>query len=966
MTKEQASQAFNDRDTHPAAPGFDQAVEAAREDALERVLTAGAGVMAVGAGLHLIAADWIGFVAYALAAAWLYTLRARSHWSLRWRSAGMLGSFYLLAWLGLLRFGLASSAGLFLAILPPLAIVLFGGRVAVPTIIASLLTWLGTGLAFSLELIPLPGALSQGFLYWAYSGVDLLLVVVALSQFMQQFREAQDFVVRVAQQRRDLLDARAELTSRTQQLDYERYLLHTLLETVSDKIFFKDLSGRYTRISQAVAQQFGVPPQQVIGRTDFDFFDVEYARQIQAEERWMLESGQAIIDRVERQIWQDGRPDTWAIESRLPLKGENGKVIGWFGTARDITEIKQAQAADQHHAQQLATIAEVGRAVTSSLEIGAMLRVLVDLLKSSFGYYGVNVWLLDEAGERLSLRAGVSPQGDDLGQAQIELSLQSESALVRVCQTHVHHLDDLGEGHQPTLITDKFPQTRARLALPLLIADKILGVLEILSNQEQVFRAEDVVLLRSLADQLTIAIRNISLYQSEQARRHLAETLYQVGRTLSSTLNLGEVLARVLKLLDEIVTADRSAVMLRQGDELVFEAVQGFPDVPLDQARVQVRDDGIFGRIFRTQQPLAIPDVATHPDWQRVEGLPQARSWLGVPLMRADQVIGALSLTRETFQPYAPNEITLAQTFAGQASLALENAQLYDNLERFNQRLEEMVQARTEELRLAYAQLERLDRTKSDFIRVTSHELRTPLTVMSGYTQMLVQDEMVQQSPGRVELVEGILTGSRRLHEIVNSMLDIAKIDNRALELSTEPLPLIFLLKNATTIFEEAARQRGLALSLVDIHDLPPVEVDTEALTKVFYHLVSNAIKYTPDGGKITISGRAVAAGESDLDQDGVEIIVSDTGIGIDPEQYELIFSKFYQTGEVALHSTGKTKFKGGGPGLGLPIARGIVQAHGGKLWVESPGHDEVTLPGSHFHVLLPVRQRTAAPGATK
>jgi signal transduction histidine kinase len=137
---------------------------------------------------------------------------------------------------------------------------------------------------------------------------------------------------------------------------------------------------------------------------------------------------------------------------------------------------------------------------------------------------------------------------------------------------------------------------------------------------------------------------------------------------------------------------------------------------------------------------------------------------------------------------------------------------------------------------------------------------------------------------------------------------------------------------------------------------LPKIEADREALRKVFYHLIGNAIKYTPDGGTITILGKALPD-QVDLCEGGIEIVVSDTGIGIDPRFHDLIFRKFYQTGQIALHSTGKTKFKGGGPGLGLAIVQGIVEAHGGHVWVESPSWDEQVCPGSQFHVVLPLRQ---------
>jgi signal transduction histidine kinase len=133
---------------------------------------------------------------------------------------------------------------------------------------------------------------------------------------------------------------------------------------------------------------------------------------------------------------------------------------------------------------------------------------------------------------------------------------------------------------------------------------------------------------------------------------------------------------------------------------------------------------------------------------------------------------------------------------------------------------------------------------------------------------------------------------------------------------------------------------------------LPVIQADPDLLYKVFYHLVMNAIKYTPDGGKIMISGHSL---NDNSEGPGIEVIVSDTGIGIDPQHHELVFEKFFQTGEVLMHSSGKTKFKGGGPGLGLAIAHGIIEVHHGKIWVESPGHDEEKNPGSSFHIRLPL-----------
>jgi signal transduction histidine kinase len=158
---------------------------------------------------------------------------------------------------------------------------------------------------------------------------------------------------------------------------------------------------------------------------------------------------------------------------------------------------------------------------------------------------------------------------------------------------------------------------------------------------------------------------------------------------------------------------------------------------------------------------------------------------------------------------------------------------------------------------------------------------------------------------------------------------------------------------------------RHLELAQSWAPDLPSVYLDPGEMGKVFRHLLYNAVKYTPDGGQIAVSARCVPLREDDeaVDFAGgfVEVIVSDTGIGIDPEVQEVIFSKFYQVEPLAFHSSGRTKFKGGGAGLGLSIARGIVEAHGGRIWVESPGCDEERCPGSRFRVMLPVKRRIAS-----
>lgn len=612
----------------------------------------------------------------------------------------------------------------------------------------------------------------------------------------------------------------------------------------------------------------------------------------------------------------------------------------------------------RYRAGQLETSIAVGKHIISILDLDALLNQVAELIKERYGYSYVGVYILEENGEYLRVRAGTGETGRTLCQQNFQLKVGEEGLIGWVAAARrPARVDDVAEDSR-YLRVEAMSGTRSELDLPLQVGHSLLGVLNLQSDQLAAFLEDDVPFLQLLADQVAIAIHNAFLFQGEKSARHLAETLHYTGRALTSTLDWAEVLDLLLEHLAKIVAYDRAAVLVQNGTELELVAARGFPaESQPRQIRISLDNESVFQEIYQTQRPLSIPDAAEWPDWQQIESLPVARAWLGVPLIHSDEVIGMLSLARETTTAYMDEEITLAEAFAGQAAIALENARRYDKSTRFSQQLEYEVHQRTRAIQEAYERLEQLDRTKSDFISIASHELRTPLTILRGYSQMLLKDESIMADQRYYELVAGMQAGSQRLEEIVNSMLDVAKIDSRALKLYPEPVSLPALIQLVSNEFAKALAERKLTLVIEDMSDLPAIEADPDALQKVFYHLVVNAIKYTPDGGLITISGRPLASDNPNLAGKGVEIVVIDTGIGINPDFQELIFTKFYQTGEVALHSTGKTVFKGGGPGLGLAIAQGIVEAHRGKLWAESPGYDEETNPGSQFHVVLPLTQ---------
>lgn len=255
------------------------------------------------------------------------------------------------------------------------------------------------------------------------------------------------------------------------------------------------------------------------------------------------------------------------------------------------------------------------------------------------------------------------------------------------------------------------------------------------------------------------------------------------------------------------------------------------------------------------------------------------------------------------------------------------------------------------ELSKAQTELRKLDQSKSNFVAVAAHELKTPLTLIDGYTAMIIDSILKQEHHDLLIHTNGILNGSKRLRAIIDDMIDVSLIENKMLRLNIQAYWLNRILEFVLLEISPVCKERKIEIVIETFPGFKEVNYgDSERLIQLFRNILSNAIKFTPDGGKISISGRKLSG--------FIEVMISDSGIGIDLEDQMVIFDKFSRLGNIALHSSGKTKFKGGGPGLGLPIAKGIAEAHGGSIWVESPGYSETDFPGTTFHILLPLREQ--------
>ena len=441
---------------------------------------------------------------------------------------------------------------------------------------------------------------------------------------------------------------------------------------------------------------------------------------------------------------------------------------------------------------------------------------------------------------------------------------------------------------------------------------------------------------------------------------HPSRTLHAYSEQISNILDMQRLANVAVGLIIEAMDISRGFLFLVDS-ELTSEAQKAYRlRAVRNQGERQVKivtltsEHPVVRHFVQEQRPLLQYDLDLLPAYRSVSS--SEREWFNhleaevyLPIFSKREWIGLLALgAKISGKRYSEEDLVTLSALANQTAVALENARLVENLVQLNTELRQAYRA----LDRANRDLERLDQTKSDFISIASHELRTPLTTIIGYTEMLIEDHTLP--PAVNTMLKSISNGTRRLHEIMDSMFDIAQIDTRTLHLNLTPVDTANLIREVSDDLEKSFKERKQTLT-INIPPLPLAKADPNLLKKLFQHLLTNAIKFTPNDGKITVAARVLPTHSAELPHGGVEIVVSDTGVGVDPASQDIIFSKFYQPGDLSKHSTSKTRFKGSGAGLGLALSKGIVEAHGGRIWVESKGYDEVNFPGSNFHVVLPL-----------
>jgi len=530
---------------------------------------------------------------------------------------------------------------------------------------------------------------------------------------------------------------------------------------------------------------------------------------------------------------------------------------------------------------------------------------------------------------------GGSPEGRAAFRALFPRPLEGKSATAAaILSCSVVHVRDIEEPSvfEITREAGLLLGFRSIVSVPMLREGEAVGAISVNRLEPGRFSDAEVALLKTFADQAVIAVENVRLFKELEARTSaLARSVDQltalgeVGRAVSSTLDLETVLTTIVSRAVQLSGLDGGVVF--EYDEGAEEFVQraatetGGKLAEVRRATRISKGEGALGQTAITLEPVQIPDITVSGAYESRlrESLIESgiRAILAVPMLREGQLIGCLGVTRNQPGDFPTETIDLLRTFATHSALAIQNARLFHEIEDKSR------------------QLEAASRHKSEFLANMSHELRTPLNAVIGFSEVLLQRMFGALNDKQDEYLKDIYASGQHLLSLINDILDLSKIEAGRMELVPAPFHLPTALDNAVTLVRERAARHGITLELDLDSRLGELVGDERKVKQVLLNLLSNAVKFTPEGGCISLKASR---------KDGlVEIAVTDTGIGIAPEDQAAIFEEFRQVGS---DETRKQE----GTGLGLTLAKRFVELHGGRIWVESePGR------GSTFTFTLPV-----------
>lgn len=705
------------------------------------------------------------------------------------------------------------------------------------------------------------------------------------------------------------------------------------------------------------------------------------------EEIWR--AAEAWLGEIEK-IEEGAETDVGLVDERRP------EFIEGTGDLEHLTEAAlKVEDEMQRQNQELWTINAVAEAVSQSFDLDEILSNVVSKLTAVMGIEASWVYLVEVQNEEepdllLKAHRGVSERFVQ-GMTRVRMGEGLNGQVATSGEPLL--IEDLMEGDVRIRLVVEQEGLRSFAGVPMKAKDRVMGVIAVASHIPRPFAPHEVRLLTAVSNQVGIAVEKVQLYHQVREYAEQQEKSNQVLQEINAMLmesqaELEEQMAAVKKAETEIQQRNRelsalNAIATAVSQHLDFEKVSvsaidkvletlnpAYGEIfILDQkAREMILvvsrgespefvsniekfglGEGLPGLLAQEKEPLLIKNIAS--DTRFIRGLKEkgkSYSVVGIPLFSQDQLVGAMDFFSTEGHPFTSPMVDLLTTIGHQIGVAVANARLFEE-----------VKQTAEQLRRANDELQELNRLKSDFIAIVSHELRTPLASIIGYVDLMLDEETGRLNEEQGQYLGVIERNAERLSRLINDILDISRIEAGRIELAMAPLDVIEIVKETVVTMQPQAQAKGIEMSVSMAEGLPLVQGDPDRIRQVLVNLLGNAIKFTPQGGRVEVSGRCLAAGEQPplpgpelaTASDWLLVSVTDTGTGIVTEELDKIFDKFYQVGGLADRSVG-------GSGLGLSIARGIVEAHGGLIWAQSGGQNQ----GSTLTFALPVIEAPIKP----
>ncbi len=595
-------------------------------------------------------------------------------------------------------------------------------------------------------------------------------------------------------------------------------------------------------------------------------------------------------------------------------------------------EAARLLAQTERRARQLTTSAEVSQIASSILDLNDLLPRMVDLIRDSFQYDHVQIFLLDEDDNYAVLRASTGEAGRQLLDIQHRLQKGSQSVIGQVTATG-----------QPTIASDTadarvvhrpnpyLPNTRSEMAIPLKLKGQVVvGALDVQSNQPNAFDDDDIQVLTTLAAQISVAIDNARLFEQSRQRANEMSFLFDVTTAAAAADTLQVAIQNVAVELRESLNSLSVSIYLPQvyvdaeEEEMIIlkpVALAG-SDQPLSElSEVRIdADNNLIAEAARSRRSITIDNINISLDYLPV--VDDARSAIIVPLVAGAQLIGLIALESTEFAAYGDDTLRLLLTLSGTLSAIIQNQQLLETVQQTNEQLRE------------------LDRLKSDFLANMSHELRTPLNSIIGFSRVILKGIDGPLTEMQEQDLSTIYNSGQHLLNLINDILDQAKIAAGKMDLQLDYFEMKNVIDGVRSIGIGLVKDKQIDIFVDIAPGLPKVFGDEFRTRQVLINLISNAAKFTKEGS-ITISTYPVRDEETGLQM--IRTDVTDTGIGIAEKDMGLLFEAFRQVDS----SLTRTQ---GGTGLGLPISKSLVEMQGGRMIVSS----RVNV-GSTFSVLMPI-----------